>query len=64
MEDNLTSADPPSYITNGSRVDLKNRVSVLSYENFLNEFSEIVHCRRCILCPKCGIPEYLELEIS
>ena len=27
MEDNLTSADPLSYTTNGSRVDLENRVS-------------------------------------
>ena len=28
MEDNLTSADPLSYTTNGSRVDLEHRVSV------------------------------------
>ena len=28
MEDNLTSADPLSYTTNGSQVDLEHRVSV------------------------------------
>ena len=31
MEDNLTSADSLSYTTNGSRVDLENRVSVKNY---------------------------------